>query len=248
MRPLVAEEVIAVAQAVAVVVERLSVVARDDDDRLAGDPVGLERIEHALRRVVDRRDGSVVEGSDLLLVARVGRRLGPETDGLVVLEAPPVARVGEPAVVRRGRGVREVRRREEDHEKEGSARLERPHRAHGVVREHLRVGGVVHLAQDRERSAPHARVEHGQEGRLALEHALAHELAKVELGDVDRGKPQVDAREDVAGVVADDARGPSRAAEALGQRVEVACPLFPAREHRADPVVMGVAPRQPRHP
>ena len=84
--------------------------------------------------------------------------------------------------------------------------------------------------------------------RLALERALPHELAEVELGDVDQAEAEVDAREDVARVVADDAGAPAGPGEARRERVEVAGALLPAREHRADAVVVGVAARQERDP
>ena len=61
MRPLVAEEVIAVPLPVTVLVQRLAVIGGDDDDRLLGEPVRLERVEHALSRLVDRQHGAVVQ-------------------------------------------------------------------------------------------------------------------------------------------------------------------------------------------
>ncbi len=87
-----------------------------------------------------------------------------------------------------------MRRREEDDEEERAARLEGAHLPHGVAREHRGVRGVVHLAEDGKDGASDPRVEHGEQGRLALEDALAYEPPKVELGDVDRAEAEVDAR------------------------------------------------------
>ena len=78
VRPLVAEEVVAVADAVAVVVERLAVVGRHDDAPCAGDAVALDSVEDRLRRVVDGGHGAVVEAAHLRLVARVGGRVAAE--------------------------------------------------------------------------------------------------------------------------------------------------------------------------
>ena len=141
-----------------------------------------------------------------------------------------------------------MRRGEEDDEEERPARLEAAHRANRVAREHRRVGRIVHLAHHGERGTTDARVEEGHERGLALEGALADELAEVELGHVDRAEAEIDAREDVARVVADDAGRVAGAREALGKRVEVAGALLPAREHRADAVVVRVAPREQRDP
>jgi hypothetical protein len=162
VRALVAEEVVAVSLAVSVLVQRLAMVARDDDDRVARTPVGAKRIQDRLRGVVHRPDRSVVERADLLLVARVGRGVATEADGLVVLEASAIALVGERSVVRRRRRIRKVSRRKEDEQKEGRVPVLQPaHRPNRVACEELRVGRLVHLAQDRKEGPSQTRMQHG---------------------------------------------------------------------------------------
>ena len=249
MRPFVAEQVIAVALAVPVIVERLAVVGGQQDDRPIGQPTRPELLEQAPRGVIDRAHRAVVEAADLPHVGGVGRPLGAEPDRLLVLEAPPVRRIRVARVVR-GRGrVREVRGREEHGQEErlGSARqaTERRDRVGG---EQLGVGAVGELAHLREERAPDARVEHGQERRLSLERALTEEHREVERGRVDQLEAQVDATEDVAGVVADHAGAITGAGEPRGQRVEVTGALVPGGEHRADLVVVRVAAGEERDP
>ena len=120
---------------------------------------------------------------------------------------------------------------------------------HGVVREHLRIGRVVHLAEDRKRPPARGADAAAAGGRLALEHVLAHELAKVEVRDVHGAEPQIDAREDVARVVAHDAGRPARAPETFGERVEVArAPLHRGNIDRDAVVVRMPARGRPRDP
>src|ERR1700678_1955176 len=99
VRPLVSEEVIAVALTVTVVVQRLAVVREDDDDRVLRLPGALESLQDLLHPIVDAGDGAVVERAHLLDVLLVRRGVMLEPDRLVVLVATTVLGSSEACVV-----------------------------------------------------------------------------------------------------------------------------------------------------
>ena len=178
---------------------------------------------------------------------RRGRRC-PRPTGLSYLNARGTA-IGEAPVIRARRGVREVRGREEDARKNGPRALER-RIAPMASRASIAGSAASFISRRTGNDRAPERASGGRAGAASGARARADERA---VGSRTRGRrrvleAEVDAREDVARVVADDARGVARAREALGQRVEVSRALLPAREHRADAVVMRVAAREQRDP
>ena len=240
---LVAEEVVAVSLAVAAVVERLAVIGGDDDDGVALASELAQGRQDARGRRVDAADGAVVETAQLLLVFLVDEPLvAAEADGLVVLEAASIRGMRVRALPRVRRGVGEVDRGEEDGEEERiGTRRELAEQAHGVAGEQLGIGGGVRRAQGGEGGASRRRDEKREQRRLALEGAFASEGGQIEARDLGAGEAEIDATEDVAGVVAGDRGGVAGVGEARGERVEVAGALLVAREHGADAVVLRVA-------
>ena len=85
-------------------------------------------------------------------------------------------------------------------------------------------------------------------GSLSAAAALEGVAPAVISRRIDALEAEVDPSEDVARVVAHDARRVSGLREASRQRIEVLRALLPRREHRPDAVMMRMASGQDRHP
>src|SRR4051794_35947634 len=92
------------------------------------------------------------------------------------------------------------------------------------------------------------RVEHRQEGRLALEDLLPNHLSKIERRRVDASEAEIDATENIARVVAHDAGRVAGVREPRRERVEVLRALLPGRKHRSYAVMMRMPAGEDRHP
>ncbi len=161
--------------------------------------------------VVDGVHRAVVERLDLADVLRVGRGLEPSPTGLWYLKRPRYAGSVNFGAVRRGRGVREnARSRKRPSRKNGLSFSRKPSMAFvDVGLEEHRIGRAVELLITGKTNRPSCECRTGKSGRFAFECALTDQLAEVERGSVDALEAEIDAAEDVAGVVADHARSKS---------------------------------------